>query len=94
MAYAIINGMTLTLDKAGRIVLPKPVRDRFRLHAGSDLQLELSAEGILLRPLERRASLIQKEGLLLHCGEALNRFAWDRLVEDHREERIQELTGL
>lgn len=30
---------TLTLDKAGRLVLPKPVRDKMHLRAGSKLRL-------------------------------------------------------
>jgi bifunctional DNA-binding transcriptional regulator/antitoxin component of YhaV-PrlF toxin-antitoxin module len=27
--------MTLTIDGAGRVVIPKPIRDKFGLHAGS-----------------------------------------------------------
>ena len=31
---------TLTVDKAGRVVLPKPVRDEMQLRAGDSLELE------------------------------------------------------
>ena len=70
MAYAIINGMTIKVDTAGRIVLPKQIRERLRIQSGATLSLEESAEGIWLRPIRRRTSLILKRGLLVHRGEA------------------------
>jgi AbrB family looped-hinge helix DNA binding protein len=94
MPSAINNGMTLKVDKAGRIVLPKIVRDRLRLHAGSDLMLEESPEGILLRPVEQRASLVEKQGLLVHRGEGPAAFDWNRMIEEAREDRIKDVAGL
>jgi hypothetical protein len=38
MPCAMLDGMTLKMDKAGRVILPKPVRDRLGLHEGSDLE--------------------------------------------------------
>ncbi len=35
---------TITLDKAGRFVLPKPVRDQLRLRAGSKLRLDVTGD--------------------------------------------------
>lgn len=40
----------ITLDNAGRIVLPAEVRRRLNLRAGSRLQLEVVAERIELTP--------------------------------------------
>lgn len=40
----------ITLDSAGRIVLPAEVRRRLNLRAGSRLQLEVVAERIELTP--------------------------------------------
>jgi AbrB family looped-hinge helix DNA binding protein len=93
MAYGILDGMKLKVDKVGRIVLPKPVRDRLRLHAESDLIVEERAEGILLRPVKQRASPVQKHGLFVHRGEPTADANWSRLAEDQREERIKELAG-
>jgi AbrB family looped-hinge helix DNA binding protein len=39
MPCAMFNGMTLKIDKAGRVILPKPVRDRLGLHESSDLEI-------------------------------------------------------
>ncbi len=93
MPHGIIGGMTLKIDKAGRIVLPKPLRDRLRLHPGASLDVEESAEGVLLRPLKRRASLVERDGLLVHLGRLPAGFDWNRTVEEMREERIREVAG-
>jgi len=90
----MINGMTVKMDKAGRIVLPKPVRERLRLRPGSRLKVEESAGGILLRPVKQRASLIQKQGLLVHRGEAAGDLDWSRMVDDQREERKRAIAKL
>ncbi len=86
--------MTLKVDKAGRIVLPKPVRDRLHLRPGSDLTLEESSDALLLRPVQRRASLLDKEGILVHLGQAPPRFDWSRLVEDERDTRLRDVVGV
>jgi AbrB family looped-hinge helix DNA binding protein len=49
--------MKVTMDPAGRIVLPKPVRDQLHLDAG--VELELVIEGWTLR-LEPAAPAIRR----------------------------------
>ena len=46
---------TLTIDKAGRIVLPKPVRDA--------LQIESSEDHIVLRPAPTKGRMYKKQGM-------------------------------
>ena len=93
MVNAIINGMKLKIDNAGRIVLPKPVRDRLGLRAGSDLDLAESREGILLKPVRQQPSLVRRNGLLVHSGKLPKGYEWDRLIEDDREDRFKKLAG-
>ena len=50
----------LTLDKSGRILLPKPLRDELNLAPGDTLEVETSGERITLHPV-RSASPLQKE---------------------------------
>lgn len=53
----------ITLDSAGRIVLPADVRRRLNLRAGSRLQLEVVAERIELTPEpEAEAKLTRSAG--------------------------------
>jgi AbrB family looped-hinge helix DNA binding protein len=39
---------TLTIDRLGRLVLPKTLRDRYGLEAGSEIELTDTGAGILL----------------------------------------------
>jgi len=83
--------MTLKIDKAGRVVLPKPIRDRLGLRAGSDLEIEETAEGVTLKPSDRKPSMIKKQGLWVHTGKVPPGFD---IVQAIREERIRKLAGL
>jgi AbrB family looped-hinge helix DNA binding protein len=95
MAFAIINGMNVQIDRSGRIVIPKRVRERLRLRPGSELTIEESAQGLLLKSIGRCPSLVEEEdGFLVHAGKFPEGFRWDRLIEDERDERIREIAGL
>jgi len=85
--------MTIKIDKAGRIVLPKPVRERFHLKEGSELELEERSDGLTLRPVERRPSMILQNGMWVHLGKVPRDFNWDAAVDAIREERIKDTSG-
>ena len=89
MVYAILNGMTVTIDKAGRIVVPKELRRRLGLHANVELEILDHPEGLLLRIPEAQPSLIKINGLLVHHGRAEAGADFDRVLDSVREERIQ-----
>ena len=59
----------LSIDAAGRIVLPQPIREHFHLGRGSKLEIQVGADGILLRPQQYPTSLAEEHGLLVHEGE-------------------------
>ena len=90
----MLNGMTLRMDKAGRVILPKPVRDRLGLHEGSDLDIEETPDGVLLKPTEQRPSMVKKQGLWVHTGKVPPGFDIVRAIRDDREERIRKQAGL
>lgn len=94
MAYDILNGMTLKMDKAGRVILPKPLRDRLGLREGSDLEITEIPEGLVLKPAEQRPSLVKKQGLWVYTGELPSGFDIVKAVRDDREDRIRKLAGL
>jgi AbrB family looped-hinge helix DNA binding protein len=50
----------LRIDRAGRVVLPKAVRDELGLHAGDALDVVVRADEITLRP-RRSSTPLQKE---------------------------------
>src|SRR5579863_2655460 len=78
----------LTLDKAGRIVLPKPLRDELRLEAGDTLEVESSGEEITLRPMRGNAQLRKKRGVWVYrAGEPLTQAIVDKTARQVRQER-------
>ncbi len=71
MLQATMNRQ-LTLDKAGRIVLPKPVRDEMELAPGDTLELESFEDQITLPPTRGDAPLRKKRGIwVFRVGEPL-----------------------
>jgi AbrB family looped-hinge helix DNA binding protein len=84
----------LTIDKAGRIVLPKPMRDELRLEAGDTLEVESSGEKITLRPLRGNAQLHKKHGVwVFQAGEPLTQATVEKTVQQVREEREAQNLG-
>ena len=51
MANGMIYGMTLKIDRSGRIVFPKRLRERLALKLYSELEAVEQAGGVLLRPI-------------------------------------------
>lgn len=86
--------MTLKIDKAGRVILPKSVRDRLGLRAGTELEMQETAEGIVLKPGVSRPSMIKKHGLWVHTGKVPPGFDIVQAIRDDREERIRKLAGI
>ena len=86
--------MTLKIDKAGRVILPKPIRDRLGLHEGGDLEILETQERLFLKPVEREPSMIKKQGLWVHTGKLPPGFDIVKAIRDDREERIRKLVGL
>jgi AbrB family looped-hinge helix DNA binding protein len=89
---AIMYGMELTIDKFGRVVLPKRLRQHLGVSTGLKVEAKETAEGILLKPVRQESGLMVKDGVLMLRGSPQDaQIDWDRLVEDDREARIQEL---
>jgi AbrB family looped-hinge helix DNA binding protein len=81
---------TLVVDKAGRVVLPKPVRDELQLAAGDSLELESSEDQIVLRPVRGTVGLRKKQGIwVLDLDEPLSAETVDRTTDRLRREREQ-----
>jgi AbrB family looped-hinge helix DNA binding protein len=89
MVSGIINGMEIKIDKAGRIVVPKPLRERLGFKPDTELEAIERPEGVLLKRIEQRPSMVKVDGLWVHQGSAEPGANWDRILEDVREERIE-----
>jgi len=78
----------LTIDKAGRVVIPKPLREKLNLESGDSLEMESSGEQITLRPVRGTGPLTKEQGVwVFHAGQPLPASATDDMLEQIREER-------
>lgn len=80
----------ITIDASGRLVIPKDVRVRHRLGAGTRLRL-LEEEGrLVLVPRHAESTTVERAGLLVFCGRLTGPIPDHRMI---REERIGKLAG-
>lgn len=61
--------MKTTIDAAGRIVVPKPLRDALALTAGTTVDISQYGSGLQVIPTGRTARLVEERGLLVATGD-------------------------
>jgi AbrB family looped-hinge helix DNA binding protein len=86
---AFSDGRKFRIDKSGRIVLPKRLRERLGLKPGTELEVLDQPGGVLLRPVAERPAMTKIEGLWVHRGVVQQGANWDRVIQAMREERIE-----
>jgi AbrB family looped-hinge helix DNA binding protein len=93
LGYAIFHVMKkiLSVDQAGRLVLPKELRDQFGLHPGSQLELAIGPDHVELKPVQTTASLRQNKKLWVHHGRAQTSLI--QAVAALRDERLRAIGG-
>lgn len=64
----------LTIDKAGRVVIPKPLREELHLEPGDSLEMETAGDQITLRPVRGTEPLTKEHGVWVFHVAAPNRF--------------------
>ncbi|MGD0298689.1 MAG: AbrB/MazE/SpoVT family DNA-binding domain-containing protein [Bryobacteraceae bacterium] len=78
----------LTMDKAGRVVIPKPLREELHLEPGDTLEMESAGEQITLRPVRGTGPLTKKHGVwVFQTGQPLSASATDEMLRQIREDR-------
>jgi AbrB family looped-hinge helix DNA binding protein len=84
---------TVMVDSAGRVVLPKPVRDQLGLAPGDTLALESDGERVTLRPVRSISALRKENGVWVFRSERnIQAGETDRLLDVVREERARGVT--
>jgi len=83
------------MDKEGRIVLPKALRQELRLEPGDTLELSRAGEQITLRPVRETGPLRKEHGVwVLRTGQTLPSTTPEELLQKIRKERdLKNLDG-
>lgn len=85
-----MKALSIILDKAGRVVIPKPLRKMLNLRPGSRLEIKISGPGFFLEPCENAPVLVKENGLWVHLGHAEGPLA--DAIQEFREERLDEFS--
>jgi len=80
---------TISIDKAGRIVVPKPLREKLGLGAGANLLIESEGDEITLRPVRPQPLFGSKQGIWVYLGPT-NDIDIVEFIDQEREKRARQ----
>jgi AbrB family looped-hinge helix DNA binding protein len=83
--------METTLDRFGRVVIPKEIRDALGLKPGEQLKIEHTDDEVVLKPLREEPPIKVKNGVLVYAGTATGNLM--EAVKAHREERLRRVSS-
>ena len=63
--------MKTTIDKYGRIVIPRVIREKLKLTPGTDIELTDENDQFTGKPIAQEGELIMKDGVLVFAGSSL-----------------------
>lgn len=84
--------MTTTLDKYGRILIPKRLRELLGITPNTQLVITEEGNKIIIEPVSEENPYEEKEGMLVFVGEL--EVEYESLVEREREDRNDKILGL
>lgn len=79
--------METTLDKFGRIVIPKKIRDNLGLTPGVIIKIESDGKEVVLKPLIEESPVEYQDGVLIFLGEATGNI--EEQVNVMRNDRLE-----
>lgn len=83
---------SVVIDKSGRLVLPKPVRDALGLRPGDRLRIRRQGQDVILSFTLPKAALQKEKGVWVYrSGESAN-ISIPELIEEERRARATELS--
>ena len=84
----------LTIDSAGRVVIPKPMRDQLDLAPGDTLEMESTGGTITLKPARATVPLAKEKGVwVFRTGHPLPSGVANDLLEQIRIDRDRQNLG-
>ncbi len=84
---ATIMTTRIVIDRTGRVVIPKPLRDELELNPGDELQLESDGDRITLCPVRPQVLLKKEMGVWVYQGRPTDASVTE-LIDREREKRL------
>ncbi len=81
--------MKATIDKFGRILIPKKVRQQLGITTETNLNIDEDGKRIIIEPISEEEPVIDKDGILVFTGKLATEP--DRLIAKDREARTHKL---
>ena len=81
--------MKTTLDRFGRLVIPKEIRDKLGLKPGAEIDIGDNGNEVIVKPLGDETPLEMEDGVLVYSGVATADLA--DAVRKHREDRLSKV---
>ena len=81
--------MLTTIDKFGRILIPKKVREHLGIKPASALNIKDDGKRIIIEPVSEEEPIVEKDGLLIFTGKVLSNL--DQELELNRKQRMKNL---
>jgi AbrB family looped-hinge helix DNA binding protein len=86
--------MITTIDQAGRVVIPKTLRQKFHLDARTEIEIVPDGDGLRLRVPRQGSVLLEKDGLLIHSTGMKSDVDATAFINQLREEdAVKHLSG-
>jgi len=85
--------MKTTIDQAGRVVIPKPLRQKFHLTARTEIEILADGDGLRLQIPTEESSLVEKNGVVVHCTDGKANLDSTEFINQFRDGRNQNSAG-
>jgi AbrB family looped-hinge helix DNA binding protein len=83
----------ITIDGAGRVVLPKAVREALRLGPGDELEVEHEDDRLILSPVRIPPGLRKESGVWVYRSGKPAGASIPDLIEEQRSQRTRHVSG-
>jgi AbrB family looped-hinge helix DNA binding protein len=92
LPFGNISEMELTIDRLGRVLIPKAIRDRLKLKPGSAIELDVVGDHLELKPRREEAEISEEHGVLVFRPKTEERLSAEdvrRILEEERDSRFR-----
>ncbi len=81
--------MMTTLDKFGRVIIPKKFREHLGISFNTSLNISEDGRRIVIEPIQEKEPLVDKDGILVFTGKL--DIKKNDFIQDDRNQRMKKL---